>query len=110
MARLRGIGMSASFLHRFRPRRIAPEMTRGPNPLKGWQLDPASIRHVGHDLSRPECILAERDGSLWTADARGGAMHIRPDGSQELIAPSSANAGTPNLIEGTLPNGLAFAR
>lgn len=85
-------------------------MGRGPNPLKGWRLDSASIRSAGHDLARPECILAERDGSLWAADARGGVMHIRADGSQELIAPSSANPGTPNLIEGTLPNGLAFAR
>ena len=84
-----------------------------PNPLKGWQLDPAAVRTVGHDLSRPECILAERDGALWTADARGGVMHIRPDGSQTLITPQtkSTQAGTtPNLFEGTLPNGLAFAR
>ena len=40
-------------------------MAKGPNPLKGWQVDPATIRLVGSDLSRPECILAERDGSLW---------------------------------------------
>ena len=58
---------------------------RGPNPLKGWQVDPAAIRHVGRDLQRPECILAERDGSLWSADARGGVMHIAPDGAQRLI-------------------------
>jgi len=45
-----------------------------PNPLRGWQVDPAHIRMVGRDLARPECILAERDGSLWTADARGGLM------------------------------------
>jgi sugar lactone lactonase YvrE len=79
-----------------------------PNPLKGWQVDPATIRTVGHDLSRPECILAERDGSLWAADSRGGVMHIHPDGSQTLIG--AANAGAQNLVEGTLPNGLAFAR
>jgi gluconolactonase len=87
-------------------------MMRGPNPLEGWQLDPAAIRTVGHDLSRPECILAERDGSLWTADARGGVMRIRPQGGQKLIAPvATAESGaTPNLFEGTLPNGLAFAR
>lgn len=86
---------------------------KSPNPLKGWQLDPAAIRHVGHDLQRPECILAERDGSLWTADARGGVMHIRADGSQKLITPAGSNiaaGAAPNLVEGTLPNGLAFAR
>ena len=82
------------------------------NPLKGWQVDPSAIRTTGHDLSRPECILAERDGSLWAADSRGGVMHIRPDGSQTLIAPntgSGANA-KPDIFGGTLPNGLAFAR
>ena len=51
----------------------------GPNPLVGWQVDPASIRRVGTDLQRPECILAERDGTLWSADARGGVMRIAPD-------------------------------
>jgi sugar lactone lactonase YvrE len=85
----------------------------GANPLRGWQLDPATIRNIGHDLSRPECILAERDGSLWTADARGGVMHIRSDGSQKLVTPALPNVedgAAPNLFEGTLPNGLAFAR
>ncbi|MBS0274230.1 MAG: SMP-30/gluconolactonase/LRE family protein [Proteobacteria bacterium] len=86
----------------------------GPNPLKGWQLNPAAIRHVGYDLSRPECILAERDDSLWVADARGGVMHIRPNGSQNLVTPlqdKGAKPGdAPSLFEGTLPNGLAFAR
>jgi sugar lactone lactonase YvrE len=85
---------------------------RGANPLKGWQLDPAAIRHVGHDLARPECILAERDGSLWTADARGGVMHIRPDGSQKLITAAGSDAkmdAAADLVDGPLPNGLAFA-
>jgi gluconolactonase len=82
---------------------------RPPNPLKGWRVDPASIRTIGHDLSRPECILAERDGSLWTADSRGGVVHIRPDGSRRLIGGHSETQAA-NLYEGTLPNGLAFAR
>jgi sugar lactone lactonase YvrE len=80
-----------------------------PNPLKGWQVDLSAIRQVGHDLSRPECILAERDGSLWAADSRGGVMHIRPDGSQKLITAGNADAAG-SLVDGTLPNGLAFAR
>jgi len=82
-----------------------------PNPLKGWQVDPARIRMVGHDLARPECVLAERNGSLWAADSSGGVMHIRPNGSQQLIAASGrASAGAQSLVDGTLPNGLAFAR
>jgi gluconolactonase len=79
-------------------------MNKRPNPLIGWQVDPTTIRTIGHDLSRPECILAEPDGSLWTADGRGGVMHIRPDGNQQLILPTAASA------EVSLPNGLAFAR
>ena len=42
------------------------------NPLQDWQVDRESIRTIGRDLQRPECILAERDGTLWSADARGG--------------------------------------
>jgi gluconolactonase len=76
-----------------------------PNPLAGWQVDRATIRTVGRELARPECILAERDGSLWAADARGGVVHIRPDGSQRVITPLASSH-----FEGTLPNGLAFDR
>ncbi len=57
----------------------------GENPIKGFVVDPAEIRTIGHDLQRPECILAEPDGSLWSADARGGVVHIFPDGRQEII-------------------------
>ncbi len=85
------------------------------NPLDGFTVDTAQIRHIGQDLQRPECILAERDGSLWTADARGGVVHIRPDGSQRVITRSHARAfagaadDATRFTEGTLPNGLAFA-
>ncbi|HEY1726224.1 MAG TPA: SMP-30/gluconolactonase/LRE family protein [Steroidobacteraceae bacterium] len=86
------------------------------NPLLNWRLDRASVRTIGHDLQRPECILAERDGTLWAADARGGVMRINADGSQQLIAPqadsrfSSAAPTTERyMLQGTLPNGLAFA-
>jgi sugar lactone lactonase YvrE len=86
------------------------------NPLDGFQVDPAAIEYIGHDLQRPECILAEPDGSLWSADARGGVVHIRPDGSQDIITQSHAHAfagaadEAQRFTEGTLPNGLAFAR
>jgi gluconolactonase len=87
-----------------------------PNPLIGWQLERAGVRSIGRDLQRPECILAERDGTLWSADARGGVMRINPDGSQQLIAQTvdtrfgAAPASSERyMLQGTLPNGLAFA-
>lgn len=86
----------------------------GPNPLIGWQVDRATITYIGHDLQRPECILAERDGTLWAADARGGVMKILPDGSQSLITQRVDThfdlTADPeqSLLHGTLPNGLAF--
>jgi sugar lactone lactonase YvrE len=87
-----------------------------PNPLKGWQLERSSIRTIGHDLQRPECVLAEADGTLWSADAHGGVMRIGPDGSQKLVAQhvdsrfSESSDADKYILRGTLPNGLAFAR
>ena len=91
-------------------------MNQSRNPLNDWVVDRAGIRTIGQDLQRPECILAERDGTLWSADARGGVMRILPDGTQELIAQAGhkgVDIGNPSsLILGnaTLPNGLAINR
>lgn len=84
------------------------------NPIDGFTVTRADISYVGQDLQRPECILAEPDGSLWSADARGGVVHIRPDGSQELVAQALATTfgatadEAERFTKGTLPNGLAF--
>ncbi|MFT3720667.1 SMP-30/gluconolactonase/LRE family protein [Pseudorhodoferax sp.] len=94
--------------------------TRVPNPLDGFTVDRSQLRTIGHDLQRPECILAEPDGTLWSADARGGVMRIAVDGTQRFIgqradsrfesatATSSADMES-KFTTGTLPNGLAFA-
>lgn len=88
----------------------------GKNPIDGFTVDRSQIRYVGSGLQRPECILAERNGSLWAADARGGVVHIRPDGTQRLVTQQAAAdfAGAASDLErftkGTLPNGLAFAK
>jgi len=86
------------------------------NPLKNFEVDRNAIRNVGHDLHRPECILAERDGSLWVADSRGGIMHVAASGEQRLILPvdsARTSAARPqeagaDLLYGSLPNGLTF--
>jgi gluconolactonase len=91
-----------------------------PNPLDGFTVDRATIRTIGQDLQRPECILAERDGTLWAADARGGVTRIAADGTQRFIgqraderfasaATDSADAFEAKFTQGTLPNGMAFA-
>ena len=85
------------------------------NPIIGFQVNPADIQYIGQDLQRPECILAEPDGTLWSADARGGVVRISADGSQQIITQSFdksfkvAADDASRFTEGTLPNGLAFA-
>ena len=86
------------------------------NPLYGFELDPEKACFAGEGLQRPECILAEPDGSLWAADARGGVVHIKNDGSQEIITQKRTGSVDINkgdnsrFFTGTLPNGMAFAR
>lgn len=84
------------------------------NPLLDWRVDRSQIQFIGTGLQRPECILTEPDGTLWSADARG-LMKITPDGSQTLVrqqldvAERSLDASS--LIQGgSLPNGIAFDR
>jgi sugar lactone lactonase YvrE len=62
------------------------------NPIDGFEIDPASLSFIGEGLQRPECILAEPDGSLWTADPGFAA----------------ASSDAERFTGGTLPNGLAF--
>jgi gluconolactonase len=86
------------------------------NPILDFEIDKASIRYVGEGLQRPECILAEPNGTLWAADARGGVARLDADGTQRIITQtrSASFAGAENeaarYLTGTLPNGLAFAR
>jgi gluconolactonase len=85
------------------------------NPILDFGIDRSALEFIGHDLKRPECILAEPDGTLWAADARGGVMRLA-GGRQELITQAhsdhfeQASSEASRYLEGTLPNGLAFAR
>jgi sugar lactone lactonase YvrE len=89
-------------------------MRNGSNPILDFGIDRDALKYVGSGLKRPECILAEPDGTLWSADARGGVVKLR-NGSQELITQRQSahfeNAGNEaeRYLTGTLPNGLAFA-
>lgn len=86
------------------------------NPILDFGIDKASLQYVGDGLQRPECILAEKNGSLWAADARGGVTRITADGKQQIITQKlsghfgDVKSEASRYLEGTLPNGLAFAR
>lgn len=67
--------------------------------MGGFQLDRNDFTFVGENLSRPECIVAQRTGRLWVSDNRGTATRIDPDGRQTLI-------GT----LGGKPNGMTLDR
>jgi sugar lactone lactonase YvrE len=68
------------------------------------EIDVATLRFRGSGLVRPECVLACADGSLYTADWRGGVALTRPDGSQALFA-GALPGGRP-----LRPNGIALRR
>lgn len=85
------------------------------NPILDFGIDTSTLQYIGEGLQRPECILAERDGTLWSADSRGGVVRMRHDGTQEIVIQrassyfaEAADEAT-RFLTGTLPNGLAFA-
>ncbi|KYF57884.1 gluconolactonase [Sorangium cellulosum] len=67
--------------------------------VRGFTLDLSRIERVGQGLVRPECVIAEPDGTLWASDARGIATRIDPDGRQATLGPEVGE-----------PNGMAMDR
>jgi gluconolactonase len=67
-------------------------------PIKEFRLDLNELTYTGHDLVRPESIIAQPNGTLWTSDGRGGVTRIDPDGKQEFFGGLGGE-----------PNGLAMA-
>ena len=67
--------------------------------ITDFTLQQSDFRWIGHDLSRPECVLAERDGTLWVSDDRASLTRIGSDGGQSQLGAQQA-----------LPNGIAVAR
>jgi sugar lactone lactonase YvrE len=63
---------------------------------------PADLSQIGGGLNRPECVLAARDGSLYTGDWTLGIAEIAPDGT---TGPAVA---TDLIAQGFRPNGIAM--
>ncbi|MGQ0620530.1 MAG: SMP-30/gluconolactonase/LRE family protein [Panacagrimonas sp.] len=63
---------------------------------------PTDLAQIGSGLNRPECVLAARDGSLYTCDWTHGIARIAPDGT-------TGPAVEAHLIaQGFRPNGFAL--
>src|SRR5437868_14117750 len=74
-------------------------MSNSTVPIKEFRLELSDLTYTGHDLVRPESVLAQSNGTLWTSDGRGGVTRINPDGSQQFLGGRRGNE----------PNGLAMA-
>jgi sugar lactone lactonase YvrE len=61
--------------------------------LGAFRLSPTDIAFTGHDLSRPECVVEQPDGTLWVSDNRASLTRIEPDGTQRRIG---TIGGAPN--------------
>ena len=62
----------------------------------------ADLRHIGSGLNRPECVLAARDGSLYTGDWTLGIARIAPNGTTGPAVEADL------IAQGFRPNGIAL--
>jgi sugar lactone lactonase YvrE len=77
----------------------------GSTALDETQTTPLTVQAWrGQGLVRPECVLANSRGDLFTADWRSGVAHIRADGSQSFYAAQPVDG------EVLRPNGIALRK
>lgn len=70
--------------------------------MDGFALTLDDLAPVAQGLKRPECVVATKDGDLYTCDTRGAICRIAPDGSQQIF-------GSPTLTaEGFKANGFSL--
>lgn len=68
--------------------------------IEPFQL--SDLSQIGNGLNRPECVLAARDGSLYTGDWTLGITRIAPDGT------TGPAVETDLIAQGFRPNGIAL--
>ena len=67
--------LQASFLiDGFKRRRVM-------SSIKDFTLALSDLKLVGKDLSRPEFVLPDNDGTLWISDRRGLVTRLDTDGT-----------------------------
>jgi gluconolactonase len=53
--------------------------------INNFTLELSDLQFVHSGLARPENVLAEKDGTLWTPDNRGSLTRIDPDGTRTTV-------------------------
>ena len=53
--------------------------------IKDFTPAVSDLAFIGKDLSRPEFVLPDNDGTLWISDSRGLVTRLDPDGTQTLL-------------------------
>ncbi len=62
--------------------------------IKNFKLNiKKDLTYIGENLSRPECVLAQKDGTLWVSDNRHAITKILPDGTQQNYGESGETNG-----------------
>lgn len=70
--------------------------------IKDFKLQLEDLQFYGEGLSRPECVIAEKDGTLWVSDNRHAVTKISPDGSQDFLGTSGETNGMAMDTKGNL--------
>src|SRR5438105_11479224 len=73
-------------------------MSNSTVPIKEFRLELSDLTFTGHDLVRPESVIAQPDGTLWVSDGRGGVTRINANGEQQFFGGLGGE-----------PNGLTLA-
>ncbi len=62
--------------------------------INDFKLDiKKDLSFYGTDLSRPECVIAQKNGTLWVSDNRHAVTKINADGSQEQLGENGETNG-----------------
>jgi sugar lactone lactonase YvrE len=62
----------------------------------------ADLREIGSGLHRPECVVAAKDGAVYTGDWTLGIARVAPDGTVTCAIQADL------ISQGFLPNGVAL--
>lgn len=63
------------------------------NWIKDFKLNVKDLSYYGENLSRPECVLAQKNGTLWVSDNRHAITEIKSDGTQSNWGESGETNG-----------------